>query len=213
MRLYLSSFRLGNRPEELLKLLDGRTRTAVITNADDYKGPQERAESVQRELDDLRDIGLDPEELDLRSYFSSSDDFAADIAEFDLIWVRGGSAFILRRALRQSNADEVLRERVTSDSVVYGGYSAGAAMVTPSLRHFEGVDDPELVPPGYRPDVIWDCLGILPYVVLPHYRSDHPESPAIEEVKEVLIDSHIPFIALRDGEAIVIRGANREVAG
>ncbi|HSX35990.1 MAG TPA: hypothetical protein VLH84_03600 [Patescibacteria group bacterium] len=30
MRLYLSSFRIGNKPDELLRLLHGKTRTALI---------------------------------------------------------------------------------------------------------------------------------------------------------------------------------------
>jgi dipeptidase E len=36
MRLYLSSFRIGNRPEALLAQLGGRTRTAPILNADGF---------------------------------------------------------------------------------------------------------------------------------------------------------------------------------
>ncbi|RZU75416.1 hypothetical protein EV384_3957 [Micromonospora kangleipakensis] len=48
MRLYLSSFRLGNRPERMLDLLRGDTRAAVVTNADDYKDVDLRATSVER---------------------------------------------------------------------------------------------------------------------------------------------------------------------
>jgi dipeptidase E len=47
LRLYLSSFRIGDRYEALLKLLAGRKRTALILNADDYKGPDDRAESLR----------------------------------------------------------------------------------------------------------------------------------------------------------------------
>ncbi|WP_198152743.1 hypothetical protein [Pseudofrankia sp. DC12] len=59
VRLYLSSFRIGNRPDELLRLLRGRTRTALIGNADDYKSPEDRAASLAREVAELRGVGLD----------------------------------------------------------------------------------------------------------------------------------------------------------
>jgi len=206
MRLYLSSFRLGIRPEELLRLLNGRNRTAVIFNANDYKTTDERATSLERESGDLHGIGLDPVEIDLRRYFRASDDLRRDLAGFDLFWVPGGNVFILRRALRQSGADALILDTLEKDAVVYGGYSAGAAVLGRSLRGIELVDDPNDVPEGYEPDVVWGCLGILPYNIVPHYKSDHPESLAIENSVRYLIETHEPFIALRDGEVIIREG-------
>jgi dipeptidase E len=84
-------------------------------------------------------------------------------------------------------------------------------MLVPSLHGAVLVDEPDIVPEGYSPDVIWECLGLLPYAVAPHYKSDHPESVAIDKSVEYLIDHHIPFIALRDGEAIVINGTEHSV--
>jgi hypothetical protein len=53
----------------MLPLLRGGTWAAVIANADDCKGADERASSAQREFADLRRLGLNPAEVDLRSYF------------------------------------------------------------------------------------------------------------------------------------------------
>lgn len=211
MRLYLSSFRNGNRPEELLKLLGKDRRTALINNAQDFLSPSERSSRRDEEIDRLKSIGLDPTEIDLRLYFDSSKGLKEKLADFDLIWVRGGNAFVLRRAFKQSGADKVVAELLAEDKVVYGGYSAGIDMLTPSLHGAELVDEPDIVPDGYHPDIIWDCLGLVPYAITPHYKSDHPESAAIDKSVEYLIDNHIPFIALRDGEAIVINGKNQEV--
>ncbi|MGZ4503485.1 MAG: hypothetical protein ACXVEL_18015 [Nocardioidaceae bacterium] len=49
VRLYLSSFRIGNEPAALLGLLRGGVRTALILNADDYKSDEDRHESLARE--------------------------------------------------------------------------------------------------------------------------------------------------------------------
>lgn len=54
---------------------------------------------------------------------------------------------------------------------------------------------------------------MLPFAIAPHYRSDHPEADEIERTVAYFIEQHEPFIALRDGEAIVIDGASRVVVG
>jgi len=213
MRLYLSSFRLGNKPEELLILLAGRKRTAIILNAMDMVGSEDRAASLKREVVDLKNIGLEPTELDLRNYFAKPDELKQTLSRFDLVWVRGGNAFILRRAFRQSGADKAIKELLESDAIVYGGYSAGIDMLTPSLHGAELVDDPNIVPDGYDSSIIWDCLGVLSYAIAPHYKSDHPESAAIDKSVEYLIVNHISFIALRDGEAIIRNGDKELVVG
>jgi dipeptidase E len=215
VRLYLSSFRIGNEPAALLRLLGGGRRTAVILNADDYKDADDRAAGGRREFDELSALGLEPFEVDLREYFGRADDLRKVLSEVDLIYVRGGSGFVLRRAFRHSGADEVIADLLAADAVVYGGYSAGPCMLGPSLRGIDGhVDLPDFVPEGY-PDgpPIWDCLGVLPYAIAPHYRSDHPESAEIGRTVEYYIEHHVPFIALRDGQAIVVDGDRHSVVG
>ncbi len=211
MRLYLSSFRVGRRPDELLRLLGGRTRAAVIANAVDFKGAGERAESVARELSDLAALGLDPVEVDLRAYFDGGMAPHA-LDEFDLLWVRGGNAFILRRALRLSGADEIVLRLLADDVLVYAGYSAGPVILGESLRGFERVDPADVVPAGYPPATpIWEGLGVLPYAVVPHYKSDHPESAAIDDVIDALVAGDVEFVTLRDGDVIVRDGASETI--
>jgi dipeptidase E len=211
MRLYLSSFRIGNAHGELLRLMGSGRRTALILNADDYKLLPERKESLERELHELRGVGLEPEEVDLRRYFGRQADLQDTLSTFDALYVRGGNVFVLRRALRQSGADELIPALLTDDAIVYAGYSAGPAMLGPTLRGIEGYeDDPHVVPEGYNAAAIWMGLGVLPYMVLPHY---DPERSGIVEKVCFYIEHHIPFIAIRDGEALVIDGDNIRVAG
>ncbi len=118
---------------------------------------------------------------------------------------------MLLRAMNRSGFTKLLRDGLRADAFVYGGYSAGVCILTPSLRGIELVDAPLDVPAGYDPEPTRECLGILDYFVAPHYRSPHPESAAIEKVVEYFIDHHMPFRALRDGEAILIDGDHEEV--
>lgn len=211
MRLYLSSFRNGNKPEKLLELLGDGRRTAVIFNAVDFKSESDRTTDYAAETERLKSIGLEPTEIDLRQYFGEPTGLKERLTEFDLIWVRGGNVFVLRRAFRQSGADQVIAELLAEDAVVYGGYSAGVDILQPHLHGIELVDPPDVVPEGYDKEIIWDCLGVLPYCVAPHYKSDHPESADIDKTVAYYIENHIPFIALRDGEAIVVNGKSEEV--
>jgi len=206
MRLYLSSFRLGHHPAELLRLLAGGTRIAVILNAGDFLEPDRRTLAKEADFALLTDLGMAPEELDLRHYFGDAEGLRTALANFDTVWVRGGNSFILRRAFRASGADVVIPEFLAQDGLVYAGYSAGVCILGPSLRGIELVDDPAVVPEGYPGAVVLEGLGVLPYSVAPHYRPEHPESPAIDQVVSYFVENQMPFVALRDGEVIVREG-------
>ncbi len=211
MRLYLSSYRLGNQPEKLVELLGGKTKIAIIPNARDASPTDGRTERLARETDALTDLGLRPSILDLRDYFGKTQELSSALSHFDALWVLGGNCFVLRRAFRASGLDDILPELLATDNIVYAGYSAGIDQLIPSLRGAELVDDPNDIPEGYDPEIIWESLGLLSYAVAPHYKSDHPESAAIDKSVEYYIDHHIPFIALRDGQTIVRNGDTEEI--
>jgi len=214
MRLYLSSFRLGNKPEAMLDLLSGKKKVAVIANATDLKTPEDRAASVDREFDDLRSLGLEPEEIDLRHFFGKPEELRRSIEHFDMLWVRGGNAFILRRAFKQSGADKIIKDLLVEDKIVYAGYSAGPDMLTTSLKGTEIVDDPNIVPEGYEPAIIWEGLGVLPYAFAPHYESPgHPETEAVGKMVKYFSEKGEIYKALHEGQAIVVNGNEEMIVG
>lgn len=88
--------------------------------------------------------------------------------------------------------------------MVYGGYSAGVCVLGPTLKGIHLVDDQNQKPYGEQYDVNWDGLGILDYVIAPHYQSGHFESELIEKTVQYLIENKILFIALKDGEVMVV---------
>ena len=205
MRMYLSSFRMGDHPERLVALLDPPRPAAVIANAIDQAAAGERLEGVQRELDALGELGIEAEDFDLRDYFGGQQRLAADLARYRLVWVRGGNTFMLRHALAASGADEILTSLVARDALVYGGYSAGCCVLAPSLRGLELVDEPEAVTETYGVPPIWAGLGLIEYAFVPHVDSpNHPESEACGRLAEHYRAIGAEHRTLRDGEAIVV---------
>ena len=201
MKLYLSSFLIGNQKHQLTSLCQGR-RAVVVANALDNlsEARMARLAGQQREL---RELGFSTEELDLRYYFDEPDSLVKRLDTVDLVWVTGGNAFLLRRAMRQSGFDDCILARKHDDSLVYGGYSAGICVAGTSLRGLHLVDDANATAEGYSSGTLWDGLRLVPYCLAPHYKSDHPESSRIEQVVQFFTRNEIPFVALQDGEVLI----------
>src|SRR3569623_2399887 len=130
MRLYLSSERLGERAGALLAMVNGK-RVAVIANG--YDGCTEVARTIYRAevydpVAEFLRLGLNAQELALRAYFGDPESLRQRLAAFDLVWVLGGDSFVLRRAMRASGFDTVLRELLETDAIDFGGYAAGAVV-------------------------------------------------------------------------------------
>jgi dipeptidase E len=114
-----------------------------------------------------------------------------------------GNTFVLQRAFSLSGLDSILQKKLHEDDFVYSGYSAGICVLAPTLNGIHIADEPQAMPNGYSSEIIWTGLGFIPYCIAPHYRSTHPES-LIEKAVEYFIEQKIPFVALRDGEALVL---------
>ena len=205
MKFYLSSYHLCDQPERLSALEAKNNRVAVVQNAlDAYPDPERRQYGLRREFADLRAIGLVPEELDLRLFFGKAAELQQCIEGLGYLWVTGGNTFVLRRAFSLSGLDSILQEKLHEDDFVYSGYSAGICVLGPTLKGIHLADEPQEMPEGYPSQIIWTGLGFIPYCIAPHYRSNHPESLLIEKSVEYFIEQKIPFVVLRDGEALIL---------
>jgi len=203
MHLYLSSFRMGDRFQDLLDLAGPGARTAVISNAVDFIDLEDRrayAAKVHDPAADFRQAGLDAFDLDLRDHFGRPESLAAALVGIRLVWCVGGNAFLLRRALRQSGFEAAIAGRA---DLIYGGWSAGACVAGSTLRGLELMDDPDLVVDGYAPAPVWEGLGLVDYAIVPHFESDHPEADAAARAHHYMTREGIPHRTLRDGDVIV----------
>jgi dipeptidase E len=197
VRLYLSSFRLGRHHEHLLRLTGKGRRTALVPNAVDNIPARDRSEGLRRDLVELEAAGLMVEMLDLRQAGAVD-----SLAGFDVVWVRGGNVFVLRRVLADTGADSVLVDLLQRDAIVYGGYSAGPCVLGPDLTALADVDDITAVD-----DPITEGLGLLDRPFVPHVRSPaHPESAACDAIADRYTAQGQKHWALRDGQVLLVEG-------
>lgn len=203
MKLYLSSFKIGDHGLKLAQMIGGSKKLAVISNAlDCYSDIERRQRGEVEEIEQLSNLGIQTEIIDLRDYFDKQSNLEDRLNQFDGVWVRGGSVFVLRVAMALSGFDQLLHHKLkVSKTFVYAGYSAGGCVLSPTLEGYQLVDQPELVFAAYpQSSVDLTGLGIINFIFEPHYRSDHPESALTEKEIFQLIDQKHLFKAFRDGE-------------
>ena len=207
MKLYLSSYRLGNHTETLKQLVGiPNAKVAVSVNAlDCYADKARTAEVLQRELADMTALGFEAEQLDLRNYFGS-DGLLEAMASYDLVWFSGGNTFILAKAMRQSGFRKVVSALIEKDLLVYAGYSAAFCVLAKSLHGVELVDDQDIQAEGYDTDEIWDGLGIIDFHPIVHFRSNHHETEAVEMEYKHVVKNKIPHKTLKDGDVYLVDG-------
>jgi dipeptidase E len=210
MRLFLSSENLGNYPIVFLKMV-GNGKLAVIENAKDDE-PQLRKTRIKEHVKQLISQGFDAEELDLRYYFGKSDELNKKLQEYSGVFVFGGNTFILRRAMAASGFDKAIKHLLKESNIVYGGSSAGSCVCAKSLHGIEIGDrpQPDNVPRDYPiKETIWEGLGLVDFMVIPHYGSTWWGKEAADNIK-YLKKNNLSYRILKDGQAIVIDGDNEE---
>jgi dipeptidase E len=209
LRLFLSSEGFGNYPNQLLDLVGGNKKTAFIDNAKDEIPEAERMQHVAEKRSEFENVGLIFEEIDLRNYFGKQAELLQKLEGFGLIWLSGGNTFVLRRALAYSGLDKILKDILSANMIAYGGSSAGSIIPTPSLHGTEFGDDPGIVPDGYKKEVVWDGLDLVPFHVVPHFGSDWFGQESID-MERYLKENSMPYKTIKDGQVIVIDGDKEE---
>lgn len=207
MKYYLSSFRTGNETEKLIEMASHTNkRVAFFTNAMDYMEDLETRAIIEgHDKGDLTSLGLEVKQIDMREYFGKEDALREIVETCDIIWCVGGNSFVLLQAMRATGLDKIMYERHTSDKpYIYGGFSAGASILGPTLDGIHLTDEPDKKPYGDAFETRWDGLGLVDYVIVPHYKSDRFKDLPTEEAIQVLINNKTLFIAIEDGDVIIV---------
>jgi dipeptidase E len=211
VRLFLSSYRFGAHYDRLAALVGEPGRVALIPNACDA-WPDAWAAAVTSDMVPLRRLGYAPETVDLRDFVGRATELEHTLAEFPLVWVRGGNTFVLRAQFARSGADLAITRLLAADALVYAGYSAGACLMTPDLHGLESMDDPAEVAPacgGIEPR--WDGLGLVDRLIVPHIDSaTDPDGDAGRLAARYRADD-IPHWALTDDDVVVVDGHRIDV--
>ncbi len=203
MKFYLSSYKIGDEKEKLKDLFFDNKKIGYIANALDSKKniADWITEHIQKDIQSLKDLGLEVELIDLKEFFDKKDSLRDKLDNLGGVWISGGNVFILRQAMKLSGLDEILKTR--KPNFVYGGYSAAACVLSPNLDAYKIVDDSKDFPYQDQSETIWDGLSLINYAFLPHYNSGHSESEDIGKEIQYCIENKIPFIALKDGEVLI----------
>ncbi len=211
MKLYLSSYGLGNHSDKLVELIGKKNaKIGVVTNALDFSTDLPRvAKRLADEIANLEALGYEAEHLDLRDYFGN-DGLKDRLNAYDMVWVTGGNTFILAKAYRQSGFDKLFDELVVSGKLIYGGYSAAFCVLAKSLRGVEIIDDKDAVAEGYLQGEVWEGLGVIDFHPIVHFRSDHHESLDVEKEYEYVVSENLPHKTFRDGDVYLVNGSSQQ---
>ena len=203
MKLYLSSYKLGNHTEELENWIEehGNKILLIPNSLDIYEDNERKIISINKNIKELEELGFEVIVLSLKDYFEKYDKLKEDFSKYSSFFVTGGNVFALRKAMQLSGFDKFLKEILNNPNYLYAGYSAGICVLAPNLHGLDLVDEP--CNPYNGDEILYNGINLLDYLPLPHYKSEHPESALIDNVIEYCKENNIKYKPLKDGEVII----------
>ena len=205
MKFYLSSYKFGNEEyKTYLKdwIKNNNNKLAFISNSRDAKEDSlQKFEKIESDRNLLREIGFEIYDIDLKNYFSNKEKLESDLSSFNAYCLIGGNVFVLRQAMAYSGFDEFIKKRIFDENYLYMGYSAGICVLSKTLEGLEIVDEP--INPYTNDNVLYDGLDVFDYSIVPHYKSNHPESEMVDKLVEYLRRKNMKFKTLSDGDVII----------
>ena len=205
MKFYLSSYKYGT--EDTKKVLKDwiniyGNKVVYISNSRDHKEDNDiKISRIEADKDMLKEIGFEIVDISLKDYFGKKEELKNDLKNFNSFCLIGGNVFVLRKAMELSGFDNFIKENIYNKNMLYIGYSAGICLLGETLKGLDLVDEPINI--YNSDDVLYEGLGVFKESLVPHYKSDHPESEAVDNVVEYLEKNNIDFITLRDGDVII----------
>jgi len=207
MKLFLySSYLMSTEHSVALSNLVGKEPKditfAAIDNATDVE--QDAKDWVNESKDSLKVQGAQVEVVDLRQWQDNRIGLHEKLASKDVIWVCGGNGFYLRWILKETGADDIIRDLV-GKGTVYAGWSAGAVMAGPTLQYFDSVEDLTVVP-----EVFFDALNLTNVVAIPHM--DLREfAEGMKKIHQQLRQAGFATAPLTEAQALIIHGDEQQV--
>lgn len=112
------------------------------------------------------------------------------VKEAKAIAVGGGNTFHLVREMQKNGIMDAIRERALA-GIPYMGWSAGSNVACPTMKTTN--DMPVVEPESFN------CLGLIPFQINPHYLDDHPSNHG-GETREQRIEE---FLVVNPGMFVV----------
>jgi dipeptidase E len=200
--LYLSSQKFGTDTTFLKEwIIEHDNKLLLIFNALDAKGQEKIDNNVNDDISLLEQIGFEVKVLDLKEYFDNQEELKQICQKYNSFCVMGGNVFVLRQAMKYSGFDTILEEKKNDMNCLYIGYSSGCCVLSKDISIYKDVDEPISF---YKQDeIIYDCIGFIDYVFVPHYKSNYHKVHLIDELVDLCQKNRIEYKALTDGEVSV----------
>jgi dipeptidase E len=147
----------------------------------------------------FEDLGCQVNSLCLVSTMLSNKKIEEEIFSSDIIYVGGGDTAVMLKTWETYGIDKMLKAAYKK-GIILSGLSAGA------ICWFKGgYSNPNEDDSHTLPNVFIEGLGLIPYIVCPHYENDYCKRFDIE-----IEDMPYPGLALESSTAIVFDGKKIE---
>ncbi len=201
MKLFLSSQGIPvSEQDNFVQLFDKATpeiRLACILDASEVYSEEEKRPWFFEAQAELQSLGCQVEEIFLKDFVDNTEGLKDLLTSKDGVWVVGGNAHYLRYMMRVSGFDDLIRS-LLAKGFVYAGYSAGAMMVSATIKYTDL--DGEM---HVEPERVDDGLGLIDQAIIPHWgRTDRLDY--LEAVAAAYESEGVGLLKLADGQAVVI---------
>lgn len=207
MKLFLASSIDKTLPLFLSKLSKpvNETKVVFVTNAAD---PYKEKWWVDLDRQAFRKAGFQLSEVDLKEV--SKNDFAKELDNADVLHVCGGTVFYFLLLIREKEIDEVIKDYVRNDKIIYTGTSAGSIIAAQSveLYKYEKYNEEEIEFAEKISD--FSGLGFVNFIVLPH-AGEKESDEAHKDMLEHLAEYSAPVILLHDNQAVWVEDGNIQI--
>jgi peptidase E len=219
-QLFLASSadKVLDKLSRLAGIVPDKTKVAFVQNAAVPEGNPEEMFWVQNDKRAFEKLGYPLEVVDITK-FSSPDELRQKLEEFQLIHVCGGNTLYINYLFHQTGLNQICRELVNDDRLIYTATSAGSMIVAPNLKVaapesleedsplLEGIDLKYLE--GIQPEH-YAGLSMVPFMVMPHANDLDFQEYLTETVKKAY-RFDVPLLFLHDHQAVWVENGKFEI--
>lgn len=165
-----------------------RVTVGFVTTAAD---PYQDKPWMEADRQALVDLGYQVINIDLKN--KTAAELKTAFHDTQIIFIAGGNTTYLVDQAHRSGLIDILKDLLTEDRIFIGS-SAGSILAGPTVEPFIEEDLPELSKDFLLQDPA--CLGLVDYVVLPHY----PKYAEQNDQVASRFEDRYKFVKLRDDE-------------
>ena len=175
-------------------------RVAFVPTAAD---PYEDKWFVKEDRDALEKMGFDIFDLDIKG--KTKRELERELRNTHVLFIAGGNTFYLLNKVQKSGFDQVVRDMVLGNGVLYIGSSAGAVLTGPDIKPIELIDDPSSAPALTSTK----GLELIDFVVLPHYGDKEYEGKFERIIKDY--ENKYRLVPITNEQAVIVEGSNYSI--